>query len=181
MGFWEEPASAPGSTPFGARANRRAMGGSDDEMRDAVADEGAKAQAEDQPMDADSDSDDEDRRPKRTDGDSEPSPPRQRTPPRERSPRRDEPKKEKVRIASSRTSRIGDFIERATGRSRGVARARLRHPPILFCYGSFDLTADERRKIISSIRSSLPDPPSPSPPSHPPAFSRTRARTPRWR
>ena len=47
MGFWEEPASPPGSTPFGARANRRAMGGSDDEMRDAVADEGAKAQAED--------------------------------------------------------------------------------------------------------------------------------------
>lgn len=132
------------------------MGGSDDEMRDAVADEGAKAQAEDQPMDADSDTDDEDRRPKRTDGDSEPSPPRQRTPPRERSPRRDEPKKEKVRIASSRTFRIGDFIERATGRSRGVARARLRHPPILFCYGSFDLTADERRKIDHpSVRPSL--------------------------
>ena len=178
MGFWEEPASPPGSTPFGARANRRAMGGSDDEMRDAVADEGAKAQAEDQPMDADSDSDDEDRRPKRTDGDSEPSPPRQRTPPSERSPRRDEPKKEKVRIASSRTSRIGDFIERATGRSRGVARAPLRHPPILFCYGSFDLTADEQRKILHPR---VPDLPSPSPPSLPPTHVRTRARTPRWR
>jgi hypothetical protein len=128
------------------------MGGSDDEMRDAVADEGAKAEAEDQPMEADSDSDDEDRRPphKRIDGDSEPSPPRRRTPPRERSPRRDEPKKEKVRIASPRASRIGDSIERAAGESRGVARARLRHPPILFCYGFFDLTADER-KIHPSI------------------------------
>ena len=132
------------------------MGESDDEMRDAVADEGAKAEAEDQPMEADSDSDDEDRRPphKRTDGDSEPSPPRRRTPPRERSPRRDEPKKEKVRIASSRASRIGDSIERAAGESRGVARARLRHPPISFCYGFFDLTADERKILHPAIHPS---------------------------
>ena len=97
------------------------MGGSDDEMRDAVADEGAKAQAEDQPMDADSDTDDEDRRL------SGPTATRSHRPtaasPRANEARGGTTKKEKVRIASSRTSRIGDFIERATGRSRGVARA----------------------------------------------------------
>jgi len=107
------------------------MGGSDDEMHDAEVQADAKPKATGQPMDADSDSDDGDRRPKRLDGESQPSPQRQRSPPRERSPRRDEPKKEKVRNTSSRLIRIDRTIIAVMDRSRDVARAHLRPRAIL--------------------------------------------------
>ena len=113
------------------------MSGSDDEMRDAEVKADAKPKAEGQPMDADSDSDDGDRRPKRVDGESQPSPQRQRSPPRERSPRRDEPKKEKVRDTPSRLIRIDRTIIAVMDRSRDVARAppAPRHLEKVSCYG----------------------------------------------
>ena len=130
--FWLALLSPPGTTALTrAATDGRAMSGSDDEMRDAEVKADAKPKATGQPMDADSDSDDGDRRPKRLDGESQPSPQRQRSPPRERSPRRDEPKKEKVRNTPSRLIRIDRTIIAAMDRSRDVARAHLRPRAIL--------------------------------------------------